>query len=356
MVKTTEKRLHLVIPGDLSTPTGGYVYDRRIASGLQQLGWHLDLVELDASFPMPTATALGAAAARLDAIDDEALVLIDGLALGAMPGVVERERHRLRLVGLIHHPLALETGLTVERAEALRTSETAALAAMRIVITTSAATARALADFGVSQDRIAVIRPGTDPAPLAKGSADGTLQLLCVAAVTPRKGHGLLIDALAELTDLDWRLTCIGSLDRSPETLAALREQIVERGLTERVRLAGAVDDATLGKAYAEADLFVLPSLFEGYGMAFAEALARGLPVVGCRAGAVPDTVPADAGVLVAPGSVPALREALAQLLTNAERRAGLAAGARRARAALPAWGDSARRLAATLTKVLADD
>ena len=356
MVKTTEKRLHLVIPGDLSTPTGGYVYDRRIASGLQQLGWHLDLVELDASFPTPTATALGAAAARLDAIDDEALVLIDGLALGAMPGIVAKERHRLRLVGLIHHPLALETGLTVEQAEALRTSETAALAAMRIVITTSSATARALADFGVSQHRIAVVRPGTDPAPLAKGGSDQGLHLLCVAAVTPRKGHGLLIDALAELTDLDWRLTCIGSLDRSPETVAALRQQIGARGLTERVRLAGAVDDAMLGKSYAEADLFVLPSLFEGYGMAFAEALAHGLPVLGCRAGAVPDTVPADAGLLVAPGSVPALREALARLLTDAERRAGLAAGAQRARAALPDWSDSARRLAATLTKVLADD
>ena len=356
MVKTTEQRLHLVIPGDLSTPTGGYVYDRRIASGLQHLGWHLDLVELDASFPAPTATALDAAAARLDALEDGALVLIDGLALGAMPGVVADQTHRLRLVGLIHHPLALETGLSVEQAEALRKSEKAALAAMRIVITTSASTARSLADFGVSDDRIAVVRPGTDPAPLAKGNADGALHLLCVAAVTPRKGHGLLIDALAALTDLDWRLTCIGSLDRSPETAAALRQQIGERGLTERVQLAGAVGDDRLGKAYAEADLFVLPSLFEGYGMAFAEALAHGLPVLGCRAGAVPDTVPADAGVLVAPGSVPALREALARLLTDAERRAGLAAGARRARAALPDWGDSARRLAATLTKVLADD
>jgi glycosyltransferase involved in cell wall biosynthesis len=347
--------LHLVAPGDLATPTGGYVYDRRMAAGLRGLGWRVDVVRLDESFPAPTAAALADAAARMQAIDDGALVLIDGLALGAMPDIVRAERRRLRLLGLVHHPLALETGLAPARAAALRRSETAALAAMRRVIVTSPATARELAPFGVPAAAVDVVLPGTDPAPLARGSTGGTLQLLCVAAVTPRKGHRLLIEALAGLSGPDWRLTCIGSLDRDPPTVSALRRQITALGLGDRVRLAGAVDDAALAAAYDAADLFVLPSLYEGYGMAFAEALARGLPVLGCRAGAVPDTVPADAGLLVEPGSAAALEQALARLLLDTALRNRLAAGARRARSALPDWDAGCRRLAAVLERVGAE-
>jgi len=344
--------LHLVVPGDPSTPTGGYVYDRRMAEGLRGLGWRVDVVALDARFPEPDAAALADAAARLGSIPDDALVLIDGLALGVMPDIVRAERDRLRLVGLVHHPLALETGLPPARAAELRRSESAALAAMQRVIVTSPATARTLAAFGVPPAAVDVVVPGTDPAPLADGSGGGPLQLLCVGALTPRKGHALLLDALAGLTPPDWRLTCIGSLDRDPQTAETVRRRIAEPGLRGHVRLAGAVDDAALAAAYAGADLFVLPSLFEGYGMAFAEALAHGLPVLGCRAGAVADTVPADAGLLVAPGSVPALRDALARLLDDNALRERLAAGARRARPALPDWPASCRRLEGVLKRV----
>ena len=345
-------RLYLLLPGDLAARTGGTIYDRRIAEGLRRLGWDVRVRSLADSFPQPTAAALADAARVLAEFEDHALVLIDGLALGAMPGLVEPHRERLRLVALLHHPLALEIGLDAARASELRRLEAAALGHVRRVIVTSAATARLLDGFGVDADAIRIVEPGTDPAPAAEGSRTGPLRLLCVGTITPRKGHRLLIEALSGLRHLDWTLTCAGSLTRCPESAALLLRAVGEHGLRARVQLPGEVDEARLASLYASADLFVLPSLYEGYGMAYAEALARGLPVLGTTAGAIPDTVPADAGVLVPPGSVPALAAALERLLTYPALRRRLAEGARRARDNLPDWSGSARRFAEALTLV----
>jgi glycosyltransferase involved in cell wall biosynthesis len=348
-------RAHLLLPGSLAAATGGTVYDRRIVEGLRALGWTVEVRPLDPGFPFPSAAALADADAALSAIGDGAAAVIDGLALGAMPELGAAHRHRLRLIALVHHPLALETGLDAGQAERLRDSETRALACARRVLVTSRFTAGLLPDFGVPMGRIDVIEPGTDPAPLSAGSGSDTPALLCVATVTPRKGHLALIEALAELGDRRWSLTCAGSLTRSPETTARLRRRIAELGLEGRVALLGELPTAALAALYAGADLFVLPSGLEGYGMAYAEALARGLPVLGTTAGAIPDTVPADAGLLVPPDDPAALRDALAALLDDAGLRARLAAGARRARAALPSWQDSAARFGAAVCRVLAD-
>lgn len=342
-------RLALLLPGDPETATGGYLYDRRIAEGLLRLGWEVRVQSLDASFPDPSPTALADAARVLAELQCGGLVLIDGLALGGMPGLVEAQVGRLRLVALVHHPLAEETGLTPGRAQALRAAERRALAAVSQVVVTSRFTARLLADYEVPAERIAVVEPGTDPAPPALGSAGAGVALLCVAALTPRKGQTDLVAALARLRDRAWRLTLVGSLDRSPSTVDAIRRQITELALDGRVELAGEVSAARLAALYRSADLFVLPTRFEGYGMALAEALARGLPVLSCSAGAVPETVPEDAGLLVPPGDVDALAAALARLLDQPALRARLAAGARRAAARLPTWDQAAERMAAAL-------
>jgi len=342
--------LEFVLPGDPETLTGGYEYDRRIVAGLRELGWEVNVHALDASFPAATTSALENARRALARIPAGRIVLIDGLALGAMPEIAEAEAKRLVLHGLVHHPLAEETGLTPSQARALRQSETRALAAVRGVVVTSNATARALARYGVAAARILVVEPGTDPAPLARGSRDATVELLCVASVVPRKGHLLLVQALAALADRDWHLTCIGSLERSPETTTSLARAIAALGLGNRVALAGELRRAQLDPFYDRADVFVLSTLHEGYGMALAEALARGLPVVSTCAGAVPDTVPGDAGLLVPAGDVDALRAALARVLDDPALRARLAAGARRARERLPTWTQSCAKLAAGLS------
>jgi glycosyltransferase involved in cell wall biosynthesis len=342
--------LHLLLPGSLDDVTGGTRYDRHIVKGLRLAGWRVAVHGLDRSFPTPSAAVLAAADAVLSGLPDGALTVIDGLGFGAMPAQVARHGRRLRLVALVHHPLALETGLAAADIARLRASETAALGHARRVIVTSPHTARLLADYGVPAARIRVVVPGTDPAPAAQGSGSGgPLRLLCVGAVTPRKGHALLADALAPLRHLHWRLDCIGSVTRDAATVAAVQARIDALDLAGRVRLLGEVPADVLERHYAAADLFVLASHFEGYGMAYAEALARGLPVLGTTAGAIADTVSADAGLLVPPGSSAALREALAVLLTDAGLRRRLAAGAARARQSLPDWPTATARFAEAL-------
>ena len=343
------KSVHFLVPGDPDTRTGGYLYDRRIMAGLTALGWRVELHRLDASFPTPTPDALQAAVAILAALPARALTVVDGLALGAMPAAVAPQRERLRLVGLVHHPLALETGLDEALRRQLYRSECEALRAVRQIIVTSPHTERALADYRIAPERCLVVSPGTDPAPLATGSTDETPTLLCAASLTPRKGHAVLLRALARLKQLPWRLRCAGSATLDPVTAARLHALTGELALADRVAWLGELNAGALADHYLEADLFVLPSFYEGYGMVLAEALARGLPIVSTTAGAIPDTVPAGAGLLVPPGADAVLAAALSRVLTEPEYRQQLAAGARAARGALPDWPSACARFAAAL-------
>lgn len=344
-----------LIPGDLSSLTGGYAYDRHIIQGLHADGWNVDVVSLGAGYPWPDDAALRHATEQIAAIADGRIVVADGLALGAIPAIVEAHARRLRWVALVHHPLALETGLSECQARQLFDGEQRALAAVSQVIVTSRATARALGRYGVAASRIEVVEPGTHPALLARGSCrngrqtDQGLSLLCVATVTPRKGHALLLEALAGLRERPWHLHCVGSLTRDADTSQALREAIARHGLQERVLLHGEVDEACLAAHYAQADVFVLPSFHEGYGMVLTEALASGLPIVSTAVGAIPDTVPAEAALLVPPGDAAALRAALARLLDDPLLRTALATGAQAARTRLPTWPQAVSRFAQVL-------
>ena len=345
--------LDLVQPGDPSTLTGGYIYNRRLLEALAAGGWSTRLHRLSSSFPQPTPLALEEARRVLAAIPARRLVLVDGLALGGLAELLEREAQRLCLIALVHHPLAMETGLSAATAAALQRAERRALAAVRGVMVTSRATARALAAYAIPASRIGVVEPGTDPAPAARGSGAGALELLCVATVTPRKGHAVLVEALSSLIQHDWRLTCVGSLHRCPATVAALRRQISTLGLGERVRLLGEVDSATLAACYDRADVFVLASYHEGYGMALAEALAHALPVVSTQAGAIPETLPAGAGLLVPPGDSRALAAALARLLQEPGLRERLREGAASARSRLPDWEQAGSCFTAQIDRIM---
>jgi glycosyltransferase involved in cell wall biosynthesis len=338
-----------LVPGDLNTRTGGYTYDRRIIDELRAQQWQVDVQTLGEGYPAPAEAAQALTRSVVEALPDGALVVVDGLAFGVLPELVEQHARRLRWIALVHHPLSLETGLDPARQRALFESERRALASARGVIVTSPSTARALAAFDVPVSRIVVVEPGTDPAPLATGSSLGTLSLLCVATVTPRKGHALLVEALAGLRDRRWTLHCAGSLAMDPACASALMQAIERHGLDGRIVLHGDLDEAGLRALYTHADAFVLPSFHEGYGMALAEALAYGLPVISTTAGAIPDTVPAAARVLVAPGDGTALRAALKRVMDEAAWRAQLAAGARAARRRLPTWPQSGAHFASAL-------
>ncbi len=342
------------VPGDLGTPTGGYAYDRRIIAELRDLGWRPEILNLGDGFPRPNALTRAAAKAHLSDVPKGRPIVIDGLAFGVLPEAGESLRASHPLIALVHHPLALETGLTVQEADAMRTSERAALACARSIVVTSPATGRLLVgEYGVSADRITVVEPGTDRPALARAVADGPVALLAVGAVVPRKGYDVLVAALAALTELPWRLTIAGDTGRDVAAALRLVDDIAAHGLSDRITLSGAVSAERLAGLYANADLFVLPSRHEGYGMAFAEALAHGLPVVGTTAGAIPETVPAEAGMLVPPGDAAALAAALQRLIENKAERSRLAAGARAVAARLPTWRASAERFARAITRAL---
>ncbi len=341
------RRFAFAVPGDLATPTGGYAYDRRMIAELQRLDWHADVLGLGDGFPQPSAEQKSYAEARLSEVAKDVPIVVDGLAFGALPEAAEKlQAHTL--VALVHHPLAFETGLKPEVAEMLWTSERVALAATRHVIVSSPSTAQLLADdYDVPLERMTVAPPGTDPAAAqSSGSSDGIVRLVSVGAIVQRKGFDVLIAALAELTDLPWRLAIAGDRTRDPAAVAALDADVARHKLGDRVELLGALPQDRIGALYAGADLFVLASRFEGYGMAYAEAIAHGLPVIGTTAGAIPDTVPPEAGVLVEPNEVKPLVRALRMLIANAEERRWFASGARDVALRLPTWEDSAKLFA----------
>jgi glycosyltransferase involved in cell wall biosynthesis len=339
------------VPGDLATPTGGYAYDRRIIAELPAHGWQPDVLDLGEGFPRPAADTRAAACARLAALPSDPPIVVDGLALGVLPDAAQALHRAHKLVALVHHPLALESGLSTQEASALRQSERAALACARRVIATSRATARALAaDYDVAAERVSVVEPGTDRGTLAPRADNDTVALLAVGSVVPRKGYDLLVAALATMPDLPWRLVIAGDR-RDPDTARRLEADIARHGLSSRIELAGAVSAAQLAALYAATDLFVLPSRFEGYGMAYTEAIAHGLPVVGTRAGAIPETVPPGTGVLVPPDNVDALAAVMRQLIESPEERKRLAAGARAA--SFPTWSEQAARFANALDSIV---
>jgi glycosyltransferase involved in cell wall biosynthesis len=176
--------------------------------------------------------------------------------------------------------------------------------------------------------------------------------LLAVGAVVPRKGYDVLIDELATLTDLDWRLVIAGDRTRDRATADAVAARIAALGLGARVSMPGAVGDEELALLHTQADVFVLASRHEGYGMAYAAAINHGLPVVGTRAGAIPETVPAGAGILVEPDDAPALAAALRIMIANPKARETYAAAARAAAAQLPRWDTTARIFLTVLESV----
>lgn len=322
------------------------MYARRVLALLPHMGIAATHIQLPGSFPNPSAADLVETSQQLAAAAPAAIVMVDGLAYGAMPAEVI-ERVRQPIVALVHHPLCLEAGLSKARQDSLYALETAALALAKRVVVSSHATARTLAsDFAVPAGKITVAEPGTDAAPRARGSGSTTAQLLAVGSIIPRKAYDVLVGALAPLRDHPWRLTIAGATDHSPEALAALHAAVRDTALQDRIAIVGPVDRALLGELYASADAFLMSSLYEGYGMVLAEAMARGLPIVCTTGGAAAETAPDAAAIKVPPGDERALTVAIRRLLDDTALRQRLADASWAAGQKLPRWEDTTRRIA----------
>ncbi|MGH3423341.1 MAG: glycosyltransferase family 4 protein [Nocardioidaceae bacterium] len=345
--------VHVVVPDGLDDPlrpSGGNVYDRRVCGGLVTLGWSTHEHPVQGEWPRPGTAAREGLAGVLDGLPGGALVLLDGLVASAAPEVVLAHAVRLRLVVLVHTPLGVE-------APERQSSERAMLSVLAAVVTTSRWTRQWLLDhYDLPAAGVHVAQPGTDAAGLAPGAASGG-RLLCVAAVTPAKGYDVLLTALTALQDLPWRCVCIGSLSVDPAFADRTRIRAREGGIAQRVRFAGPKTGAELEAEYAAADVLVLASRTETFGMVVTEALARGIPVVATNTGGVPEAIgrTTDGGVpgLLVPRDSPAHLEAtLRRWLGDPGLRESLRAAARTRRAALPDWGDTSSLLSRVLTDV----
>lgn len=336
--------LYFAIPGDINTLTGGYAYDRRLSAELHALGHTVKHLPLSKQFPSPDAQALANAKAQFAALPDHAIVIADGLAYGVMETIAEQHCERLNIIALCHHPLMLEAGLSALQTQQLFHSEQRALNAAKAVIVTSETTGKILTkQFAIPAAKIRVALPGTDRQTFALCNGNPPV-LLTLATLTRRKAHDVLIDALAQIQQREWTARFVGGLDFDPEWVAMLKHKVASYGLEQRILFIGTASDSA--REYSEADIFVLPSLFEGYGMVFAEALSFGLPIVAARAGAVPDVVPDTAGILVAPNDATALGDALHNLLSDSALRQQLQTGAQAAAKTLPRWTDTAEAVA----------
>jgi glycosyltransferase involved in cell wall biosynthesis len=341
--------VHVVLPNDIddpATPSGGNAYDRRVCRGLAEVGWSVREHAVRGAWPRPSLSERVELARVLGAVPDEAVVLLDGLIASAVPDVLRPEARRLRLVVLVHMPLGDD-------------AEGEALGTAGAIITTSAWTRRCLLDrYGLPAERVHVATPGVDQAPLVRGSAGGT-ELLCVAALTAHKGYDLLTRALATVADLPWSCGYVGSLDRDPAFVDRLRGQALGYGIAGRVRFAGPRTGAALDAAYAAADLLVLASRGETYGMVVTEALAHGIPVLATEVGGLPEALGrapdgTRPGLLVAPDDPAALAGALRRWLVDTDLRDQLRRSARGRRTTLTGWTVTADLVANVLNRVLA--
>ena len=337
------------IPGDVMTLTGGYGYARSVLSLLPMFGIDVRHMPLPDGFPTPSDQQMSDALAQLRRVPADYVLLVDGLALGAMPPD-EVAMLKAPLVALVHHPLGFESGIDADLARQLLANESSVLQHARHVLASSPTTRAVLHDeLKVPIDKITVAEPGTDPAERAKGSGRDDVELLSVGSITPRKGHAVLVEALSGLRHLNWHLTIVGSEARDPDCASALQQLISTHALQDRVTLTGECEAEALDHIYAGSDLFVLPSLYEGYGMVLAEAMARGLPIVTTTGGAAAATVPDSAALKVPAGEALPLREALQNAIGDQALRARLAEASWTAGQALPRWQDTTRIIADVL-------
>lgn len=335
------------IPGDITTLTGGYIYERRLLEGLAARGHDMQHLVLPASFPDPSDAEMAESVAALAALPADRPLILDGLVFGAID-TAGLAQVRAPIVAMVHHPLALESGLDAARRDHLFRTEYDNLRLVRHVLVPSPHTARILTDrYDVPPEAITVARPGVIPARRAPAPTQPPL-ILSVGILHPRKGHDVLIDALARLADLDWRAVIVGNPWDRAHALA-LRALLADSPVAGRVELAGLVTQDRLESLYAEATVFALATRYEGHGIVFDEALLRGLPVVSCATGAVPDTVPGPAGLLVPPEDADAFAQALRRMLTDAPLRHACARAAARVGAALPGWDHTAQTASGVL-------
>ena len=348
-------RVHVIVPDgfdDPGQPTGGNIYDRRVCAGLAEAGWEVLVAPVAAAWPVRGSGERADLARVVSAVPDGDTVLIDGLIASPAAAQVLPHTRRIRMVVLLHMPLATAVD-THHDASAERSERSVLRAAAGVVVTSEWTRREVLTRYAIPGCRVHVARPGVDRVAAPARPVPG--HLICVGVLGHHKGQDLLIEALADLADRDWRCVLAGSPDRYPDFVDQLQTRISHLGYDHRVRLSGVLTGGALSHAYTTADLLVAPSRSETYGMTVTEALAHGLPVIAAEVGGLPEALGCTAdgsrpGQLIPPGDPAALAAALADWLGDERHRQRLRAAARQRRSTLRGWEQTAEEIANALT------
>ncbi|OHV75977.1 glycosyltransferase family 4 protein [Rhizobium sp. LCM 4573] len=328
--------IHYFSSRDYARRTGGFVYNSRLIEALARQGSRILPMGIETAFPAIDRETLAALAPNLSAVGD-GLLLTDHIHVCQLLPLL---RHAaFPVVSIFHHSLVVEHGNPHDsEGIRLRQMEGEALALSAGIIVTSQESRRYLEEhYSIDASRIRVAVPGNEWAPRSKVGDARPLQILSIGAVIPRKRYDYILEAASRLRATDWRWRIAGDPNRYPALAAQLRLKIAELGLGERIELLGEVSDAELASLWQATSLFVAASRYEGYGMAVAEALRRGVPVVTTDSGAVATW--ASGGVIGAPADdPPAMAELIDSLLAVPERLTAEAERAWRFGQSLPTW------------------
>jgi glycosyltransferase involved in cell wall biosynthesis len=340
-------QVHVVVPegvDDPRRPSGGNTYDRRVCAGLRTLGWVVQEHRAAGRWPRVDLASRAGVATALDRIQDGSLVLLDGLVASVLPEVLRRHAGRLRLVLLMHMPLD-------------EPPEREVVSTVAAIVVTSEWTKRWLAQgYGAPAEAVHVVTPGADPARISERTGSGR-RLLSVGALSAVKGQDVLVTALAAVRSSAWTCLCVGSSEVEPRFAADVRRRSSQAGLDHRITFTGALTEAELAGAYATADLLLVSSRSETYGMVVTEALARGIPAIATHVGGVSEALGrqrkgALPGLLVPPDNAEALAFAVRRWLTDPRLRSRLRAGATSRRQSLTTWTHTSSQLSEVLHRI----
>jgi glycosyltransferase involved in cell wall biosynthesis len=348
-------RVHVVVPTGFDNPgqpTGGNIYDQRVCAGLAGAGWEVLVATVAGAWPVPDSGDRADLDRIVSAIPDGEIALIDGLIASPSAAQLLAHADRISMTVLLHMPLATALD-TRDDASAQRSERAVLRAATGVVVTSEWTRQQVLTRYEIPADRVHVARPGVDRVAAPARPVRG--HLICVGTLGRHKGQDLLVEALAELGDLDWHCTLAGPLDRDPDFVDQLQTSITRLGYDHRVRLTGILTGTALSRAYTTADLLVAPSRSETYGMAVTEALAHGLPVIAAAVGGLPEALGSAAdgtcpGQLVPPGDPAALAAAIGHWLADERLRHRLRAAAASRRSNLRGWEHTTQDVANALT------
>lgn len=332
---------------DYAEHTGGFVYNNRLAAALAVQAGRFLTLSVPAGFPSIAAPVRARLAAAFAALPPDTFLVGDHLHFADL--APELAQRHFRVAAVFHHARSIED--TVGGRQADRAAEQRGFDACDCILVSSQTTATYVqCQHGVLPQKIVVAIPGDDPVSRSPGPSSATRLLVTVGAVIPRKRHDYLAAVATRLRAPDWQWIIAGDLARDPEWMGKVRAAIDAAGLRERVRLAGAVSGAELESLWQRAGVCVAASHYEGYGMALAEALRRGVPVVTTASGAVGEW--ARGGVVIAPDDdAETFARALDVLLLDPAVRQRMSDAAWAFGSALPTWAQTFSGIAGRLAE-----